>query len=65
MCRWHNYYTEIPLHSTKQKTKILKPQKLMSSARLEDTRSTQKNQLQFYILIMNRWKPKLKAQYYL
>lgn len=22
-----NYYTEIPLHSTKQKTKILKPQK--------------------------------------
>ena len=28
-----NYYTEIPLHSTKQK-KVQKPQKLMSSARI-------------------------------
>lgn len=36
MYRWHNYYTEIPLHSTKTKNKnTKKPQNLMSSARFQ------------------------------
>lgn len=51
-----NYYTEIPLHSTKQKNK---------STKTSEANEFSKNPLYFYILIMKRWKSKLKAQYYL
>lgn len=41
-----------------------KPLELMSSARLQDTRSTYKNELHSYIRKVNMWKQKLKIQYH-
>ena len=49
-------------HTENPKDSTIKVLQLTNLVKLQDTKSTYKNQLHFYILTVNYWKRKLKKQ---